>query len=96
MTPSEAIKQESQRADADAVTAQGGVGGGHKATRYDGPEFAQTALDTVIATSPRKAFELIFRNSEFLSTFLTENQGLKGAPDFTLCISELATEWRLT
>jgi hypothetical protein len=50
----------------------------HVATHYEGEEYNQIALDTVLATSPLKAFDLIFKNEDFMKNFWTCNQKVKG------------------
>ncbi|KAM0750913.1 hypothetical protein T439DRAFT_325962 [Meredithblackwellia eburnea MCA 4105] len=67
-TPAEKIK-------ADALMNDGGDG--HPPTEYDGPEFKNVAMDVVLPTSPELVYEMMFTDKEFLTKFLTENQGVK-------------------
>ena len=68
-TESEKIKEEAQDRD--------GGGSGHETT-YPGEEFKNVVMEINLTTSPEKAYELMFRDLEFLRPFWKDNQGLKG------------------
>ncbi|GAA5852369.1 hypothetical protein JCM8547_006757 [Rhodosporidiobolus lusitaniae] len=61
----------------EAEKVKAAAEGVHPPTSYDGPEFKNEALDVVVPTSPYKAFELFFKNEEFLKTFLEEKEQLR-------------------
>lgn len=71
-TESEKIKEEAQDRDG------GGGGNGHPETTYPGEEFKNVVMEINLTTSPEKAYELMFKDLEFLRPFWKDNQGLKG------------------
>ncbi|TNY20916.1 GRAM domain-containing protein, partial [Rhodotorula diobovata] len=70
---------EAEKVKAQALTGSGPGAGdsGHAATVYDGPEFKNVALDTVLPTCPGKAYELFFGDAAFLKAFMEGKEGLK-------------------
>ncbi|GAA5841865.1 hypothetical protein JCM9279_003136 [Rhodotorula babjevae] len=72
--PTEAEKVKAQ---AQAGSGAGAGDGAHAATTYDGPEFKNVALDTVLPTSPALAYKLFFADAEFLKAFMEGKEGLK-------------------
>ncbi|KAK4702025.1 hypothetical protein P7C70_g4198, partial [Phenoliferia sp. Uapishka_3] len=63
-----------QKVKADAMA---GESGGHPPTEYDGEEYKNVCMDVILPTSPELAYGLMFTKKEFLTTFLTDNQGVK-------------------
>ncbi|GAA5900541.1 hypothetical protein JCM8208_000529 [Rhodotorula glutinis] len=72
--PTEAEKVKAQ---AQAGSGAGAGDGAHAATSYDGPEFKNVALDTVLPTSPALAYKLFFADADFLKAFMEGKEGLK-------------------
>ncbi|GAA5992504.1 hypothetical protein JCM11641_001915 [Rhodosporidiobolus odoratus] len=68
---------EAEKVKASALAAANGDGEVHPPTHYDGPEYKNEALDMVFPTSVWKMYQLFFRNTEFLHTFMEEKEGLK-------------------
>ncbi|BGP60618.1 hypothetical protein NBRC10512_007765 [Rhodotorula toruloides] len=68
-TEAEKIKAQAQAASAGVDT--------HAPTEYTGPEYKNEALDTILPTSPDKAFKLFFLDADFLRNFMTEKENLR-------------------
>ncbi|BGP17824.1 hypothetical protein JCM10213v2_005866 [Rhodosporidiobolus nylandii] len=75
--PTGPTEAEKVKASARAAGASGEGGPTHAPTQYDGPEYKNEALDCVIPTSLWKAYQLFFRNTEFLKAFLEEKEQLR-------------------
>lgn len=78
LTASQRVKEDHHEAEAEAVAEELSGADKHAETSYDGLEFDNVALDTVLPTSPELAYELIFRDDKFLESFWSDNEGLKG------------------
>ncbi|KAK4052009.1 hypothetical protein OIO90_004539 [Microbotryomycetes sp. JL221] len=50
---------------------------GHDPTSYDGDEYSHEVADFDLPTSPLKAYNLLFKDEEFLRPFLETKEGLK-------------------
>ncbi|BGP41576.1 hypothetical protein JCM10449v2_005567 [Rhodotorula kratochvilovae] len=68
---------EAEKVKAAAVAGAGAGDSAHAPTSYDGAEFKNVALDAVLPTSPKRAYELFFANADFLRAFMEEKEGLK-------------------
>ncbi|GEM08623.1 gram domain protein [Rhodotorula toruloides] len=66
---------EAEKVKAQAQAASAGVDT-HPPTEYTGPEYKNEALDTILPTSPDKAFKLFFLDAEFLRKFMAEKENL--------------------
>ncbi|BGP01517.1 hypothetical protein RTG_02692 [Rhodotorula toruloides ATCC 204091] len=67
---------EAEKVKAQARAASAGVDT-HAPTEYTGPEYKNEALDTILPTSPDKAFKLFFLDADFLRTFMAEKENLR-------------------
>ncbi|BGP33525.1 hypothetical protein JCM10296v2_005329 [Rhodotorula toruloides] len=68
-TEAEMVKAQAQAASAGVDT--------HSPTEYTGPEYKNEALDTIVPTSPDKAFKLFFLDADFLRNFMADKENLR-------------------